>query len=308
MEKPPELRPFQNQTDVDVLHSGIEIKGAILEVEPRGAYDGDEYQLARLGKKQRNFGFWAPTAGGQYHWAAILAPKSSKGILSYITGWLIVLGWRSSIAAGSYLTGTTIQGVVVLTSPTYNPKTWHGTLLTWAVVIAGLGINTLVSRVLAKIETLILILHIVGFVAILMPLVYLAPHSSPQLVITEFVNARGWPTQGLSFFVGIVGSVVAFLGTNGAIHISEEVKNAAIVVPRSMIMSVLINGALGFDMLVAMVFCLGNIEKISSTPPTQYQFMAIFAQAAGSSSEASGMIAVIIFIFIWIVGYRSLNI
>ena len=52
MEKPPELRPFQNQTDVDVLHSGIEIKGAILEVEPRGAYDGDEYQLARLGKKQ----------------------------------------------------------------------------------------------------------------------------------------------------------------------------------------------------------------------------------------------------------------
>lgn len=240
----------------------------------------------------------APTAGGQYHWVAMLAPKSSQKILSYITGWLTVLGWQSSIAAGSYLTGTSIQGVVILTSPTYNPKSWHGTLLTWAVVIVGLGINTLVSSVLAKIETLILILHVVGFVAILTPLVYLAPHSSPRQVFTEFVNAGAWPTQGLSFFVGIVGSVFAFIGTDGAIHISEEVKNAAIVVPRSMILSVLINGALGFGMLVAMVFCLGNIEKISSTPPTQYPFMAVFAQAAGSSSGASGMIAVIIFMFI----------
>lgn len=52
MEKTQECRPLQNQTDVDVLHSGIEIKGATSEVEPRDAYDGDEDQLARLGKKQ----------------------------------------------------------------------------------------------------------------------------------------------------------------------------------------------------------------------------------------------------------------
>lgn len=219
-------------------------------------------------------------------------------MLSYITGWLTVLGWQACTAAASFLTGTSIQGVVVLTTPTYNPKNWHGTLLTWAVVICGLGINTFVSSVLAKIEALILILHIVGFVAILIPLVYLAPHSSPQEVFTVFVNAGAWPTEGLSFFVGVVGLVFAFLGTDGAIHMSEEVKNAAIVVPRSMILSVLINGVLGFGMLVAMVFCLGDIDKITSTPPTQYPFMAVFAQAAGSSSGGAGMVAVILFMFI----------
>lgn len=154
------------------------------------------------------------------------------------------------------------------------------------------------SSVLAKIETLILILHIVGFVAILIPLVYLAPHSSPQQVFTVFANAGGWPTQGLSFFVGLVGLVFAFLGTDGVIHISEEIKNAAIIVPHSMIMGVLINGVLGFGMLVAMVFCLGDIDKITSTPPTQYPFMAVFAQAAGSSAGGAGMVAVIIFMFI----------
>lgn len=240
----------------------------------------------------------APTAGGQYHWVAMLAPKSSQKVLSYITGWLTVLGWQACFASASYLTGTSIQGVVTLTSPTYDSKRWQGTLLTWAVVMCCLGVNTLVSSVLAKIEALILILHIVGFVAILIPLVYLAPHSSPQEVFTVFLNAGGWPTDGLSFFVGIVGFVFAFLGTDGAVHMSEEVKNAAIVVPRSMIIGVLINGVLGFGMVVAMVFCLGDVDKITSTPPIQFPFMAIFAQAAGSSSGGSGMVAVVIFLFL----------
>ena len=228
----------------------------------------------------------------------MLAPRSSQKILSYITGWLTVLGWQASMASAAFLTGTSIQGVVILTSPTYIPKSWHGTLLTWAVVICSLSVNTLVSSVLAKIETLVLILHIAGFLAILVPLVYLAPHSSPQEVFEVFANAGGWPTQGLSFFVGLVGFVFAFIGTDGAVHISEEVKNAAIVVPRSMIIGVLINGVLGFGMVIAMVFGLGDIDQIISTPPTQFPFMAVFAQAAGSSSGGAGMVALIIFMFL----------
>ena len=228
----------------------------------------------------------------------MLAPKSSARVLSYITGWLTVLGWQACITAASYLTGTGIQGVVILTVPAYNPKMWHGTLITWALVACAFGINTFVSTVLAKIETIVLILHIVGFVALLIPLVYLAPHSSPRDVFSLFVNAGDWPTQTVSFFVGIIGIVFAFVGTDGAIHMSEEVKNAALVVPHSMIVSVLINGALGFAMVIAVLFCLGDIDKITSTPPTQYPFMAIFAQAAGSNSGGAGMIAVILFMFV----------
>ena len=228
----------------------------------------------------------------------MLAPKSSQKILSYITGWLTALGWQASVASGAFLTGTTIQGIIIITSPTYDPKNWHGTLLAWAVAICAFGINTLVSSILAKIEVLILIVHIVGFVAILIPLVYLAPHSSPQQVFTAFINEGEWPTEGLSFFVGLVGTVFAFIGTDGAVHISEEVKNAATVVPRSMIFSVLINGMLGFSMLIATLFCLGDVDKITSTPPTQFPFMAIYTQAAGSSGGGAGMVAVILLMFL----------
>ena len=79
---------------------------------------------------------------------------------------------------------------------------------------------------------------------------------------------------------------------------SEEVKNAALVVPRSIVLSVLINRALDFGFLIAMVFCLGDIYKITSTPPTQYPYMAIFAQAAGSKSGGSGMVAVVLLMYI----------
>ena len=75
----------------------------------------------------------------------------------------------------------------------------------------------------------------------------------------------------------------------------EEVKNAALIVPQSMVLGVLINGALGFAMLVAMLFCLGDIDKITSMPPTQYPFMAMFAQAAGSNY---GTVAVTLFTYI----------
>ena len=249
----------------------------------------------------------APTAGGQYHWVAMLAPKSSRKVLSYITGWLTVLGWQANIAAASYLTGTAIQGIIILTSPSYSPRGWHGTLLTWAVAFCSFGINAVVTSVLAKIEILVMTLHVVVFVAILVPLVYLSPHVSPQQVFTVFTNAGGWSTQSLSFFVGIVGTVFAFLGADGAVHISEEVKNSNIVVPRSMVLSMVINGALAFGILLATLFSLGDVEKIISSPPVEFPFMAVFTQAAGSNSKGSGLVAIIVFMFVWatITSYAS---
>ena len=154
----------------------------------------------------------APTSGGQYHWVSMLAPRSCAKFLSYITGWLTVGGWQAAVASGGFLTGTLIQGLIALTVPSYNPKSWHGTLLFWAVIFFAVFINTIVSSLLPKFEGLILILHIIGFFAILIPLVYLGPHGSADEVFTTFLNGGGWPTQGLSFFVGLIGNVFAFVG------------------------------------------------------------------------------------------------
>lgn len=148
----------------------------------------------------------------QYHWVSMLAPRSSAKFLSYITGWLTVGGWQGAVASGGFLTGTLIQGLIVLTVPSYDPKGWQGTLLYWAVIFFAVFINTIVSSTLPKFEGLILILHIIGFFVILIPLVILGPHENSADVFKTWLNEGGWPTQGLSFFVGLVGNVFAFVG------------------------------------------------------------------------------------------------
>lgn len=73
---------------------------------------------------------------------------------------------------------------------------------------------------------------------------------------------------------------------------SEEITNAPVAVPRSIMLSVLINGTLGFSMLIAMLFCLGDIEA-ALVSPTGYPFMAIFLQATHSVAGTATMGAII---------------
>ncbi|KAL8783597.1 MAG: hypothetical protein Q9213_004526 [Squamulea squamosa] len=284
-----------------------------IELENQSSYDRDRDELARLGKKQvlkRNFGFMSMlgfsctimvtwegmlVSGGQYYWVAMLAPPTSRRFLSYITGWLNVIGWQALAASGAYLCATIIQGLIVLNNPTYNFQRWHGTLLLWAVICVAVLVNTVISSLLPKIECVILILHILGFFAVMIPLVYMAPHTTAKDVFTLFINGGGWQTTGLSFFVGLYGNVFAFLGTDAAIHMSEEIANASTNVPRSMITSILLNGILGFSMLIAVLFCSGDItaEAIIETP-TGYPFMAIFVQATQSIGGSTAMAVVIV--------------
>ncbi|KAJ5550591.1 choline transport protein [Penicillium sp. DV-2018c] len=234
----------------------------------------------------------APTSGGQYHWCSMLAPRSVMKIFSYITGWLTVIGWQATYATSCFLCGTLIQGLIVLTQSSYEPKNWHTTLLFWAVASFSVGINSVGGKLLPRFEGFILILHVLGFFAILIPLTYMADHGSAHEVFTQFLNLGEFPSQGLSFFVGMVGCVFAFAGGDAAVHMSEEITNASTAVPTSIMLSVLINGSLGFGMLLAMLFCLGDVGAALESP-TGYPFMAIFLQATGSVPGTAVMSSIV---------------
>jgi amino acid transporter len=72
---------------------------------------------------------------------------------------------------------------------------------------------------------------------------------------------------------------------------SEEIQNAPKVVPWSILVSVLMNGALGFAMLLAELFCLGDP---SASLKQQFPFMNIFLQATNSVTGAAIMVSIII--------------
>ncbi|GIJ86412.1 hypothetical protein Asppvi_005300 [Aspergillus pseudoviridinutans] len=237
----------------------------------------------------------APTSGGQYHWCAMLAPPNHMKFLSYMTGWVTVIGWQAAFASSSFLAGTQIQGAVRLGHELYQAQPWHGTLIMWAAVLLALGINLVGGKLLPRLETVILVVHLLGFFAILIPLTYMADHKSSHDVFLNFVNSGGFPTQGLSWFVGMTGCVFAFAGGDAAVHMAEEVRNASVAIPRAILLSVLINGALGFGMLIAVFFCLGDLDAALASP-TGYPYMEIFRQATNSTSGALGMTSILLII------------
>jgi len=238
-----------------------------------------------------------PLSGGQYHWVSILAPASSAKFLSYITGWLTVIGWQAGQASVAFISAQMIQGMIVLNHPDYTPTRWQGTLIFYGVIAFIVFINTYLARWLPKIGGLVLCVHILGFFAILIPLVYLAPHGSAHEVFTTFINGGGWATNGLSFFVGLTTSVFSFLGADSACHMAEEIHNASTIVPWAMISTVMLNGVMGFGMLIALLFCLGDIDD-ALTSPTGFPFIEIFRQATNSNAGTTVMTVLIMCLMI----------
>lgn len=72
---------------------------------------------------------------------------------------------------------------------------------------------------------------------------------------------------------------------------SEEIENAALVVPRSIMTGIMINGSLGFAMILTVLYRSGDIDAALAENPA-YPFMAIFKNAVGSSTAAAAMASV----------------
>ena len=163
---------------------------------------------------------------------------------------------------------------MVLNNPAYNPQRWHGSLIALALVLFSLFFNTVVVKFLPIIEGTILILHFAGFIAILVPLWVLAPHASAHAVFTEFNDGGNWHSIGLATLIGILSPTLSLIGPDAAVHMAEEVREASKTIPRIMVATAILNGALGFTMLVTVCFCIGSLDDVLSTP-TGYPFIQV---------------------------------
>ena len=74
---------------------------------------------------------------------------------------------------------------------------------------------------------------------------------------------------------------------------SEEIENPAISVPRSIVISIILNGCLGFGILLATVFGIGDVDAVLKTP-TGYPYMEVFLQATSSIKATTAMASIII--------------
>ena len=86
----------------------------------------------------------------------------------------------------------------------------------------------------------------------------LAP--TPKTVFTEFRNNAD---AGLSYLVGLLGPVVTLIDSDSVSHLSEELKDAAWVLPRSVVATALINYSLGFLMIITFMSTIRKYRQRS---------------------------------------------
>ncbi|EME41161.1 hypothetical protein DOTSEDRAFT_135799 [Dothistroma septosporum NZE10] len=238
-------------------------------------------------------GSMAPTTGGQYHWVSEFSPRKYQKILSYFVGWLGVLGWQALQASIAFQAGTIIQGLLVLNYPSYVYERWHGTLLVIAVLICGALFNIFLATRLHLVEGTILVVHVYGVFCILAPLWILSQRSTSDFAWRAFQDP-GWHSAGLSALIGMQASVVPLLGADASVHMSEELKDAAYTLPRSMMWATFLNGALGWLTAITVAYCIGDLESVVIATPTNYPFIQIFYNSTKSLPATNAMAAIIV--------------
>ena len=173
------------------------------------------------------------------------------------------LGWLASVASSVFVCGAQIQAMIQVTRPDYSFTNWQYTLLMLSLIIVTIFFNTWGASVLPAVEIASLIGHILAFFVVMIPLWILCPKNSAHDVFLDFENTSGY-NMGTAYLISQVYVMYCNLGSDSVVHISEEVEDASLVVPRCMWWSYLGNVALGIVMLITMLFCLGPLDNVVS--------------------------------------------
>ena len=154
-----------------------------------------------------------PTAGGQYHWVAIISwPKWSRGI-SYTTGWINTSGWVALTATGGLLGSTFIIDTINFYDATYEFHAWHQFLIYLGFNALALLINAFLNRLLPLFTQTAFYWSLAGFIIISITLFACASpdFQSGGFVYGHFINDVGWP-DGLAWLLGLLQGAFALTG------------------------------------------------------------------------------------------------
>ncbi|CZT22710.1 related to amino acid transporters [Ramularia collo-cygni] len=224
----------------------------------------------------------APTSGGQYHWVSEFAPPSLQKPLSYVVGWCCCLGWIAGVPSCCVQLAGMVQGLVVLVNPAANVSDpWKTTLILYAFILLAVGFNIFCAQHLPLAEGVLLFVHVFGFFVFLLTFWIMADHAPASQVFTQFNDGGGWGNIGLSCLIGLSTPVWCFIGPDAGAHMSEELRDASLQLPRAMMWATVLNGFLGITMLITFCFCITNLQTILESE-SSFPIVQVIQNATGS--------------------------
>ncbi|OBT75861.1 hypothetical protein VF21_04370 [Pseudogymnoascus sp. 05NY08] len=234
-----------------------------------------------------------PTAGGVYYWSAILSTRKWAPMVSFIDGWLTLVGnWTATLSinfSGSQL----ILSAITLWDEEYVPNQWQTVLMFWAVMLVCALVNTFGIKYLDMINQVCIYWTMGTVVIILVTLLAMADdRRSAAFVFTHYdASASGWPT-GWAFFVGLLQASYTLIGYGMVASMCEEVPNPQREVPRALVLSVAAAGITGLIFLIPLLFVLPDVKVLLSVANNQ-PIGLLFKTVTGSAGGAFGLLFLI---------------
>ncbi|HEV3385936.1 MAG TPA: amino acid permease [Gemmata sp.] len=215
-----------------------------------------------------------PTAGGLYHWAAILGGRG----WGWVTAWFNLAGLATLLAAVNVGTFVFAMGVF---DPDIEPDESTQFIVVVLITASQAAFNHLgirVTRVLTDLSGyLILLVTIVLTVALLI--------AAPELDFSRlwtFSNFSGLPAEKpvlprtesllLLFALGFLHAAFTITGFDASAHAAEETVGATRHVPRGIVRSVFVAGVFGWLLLCAVVLAMRDLPTVAEKGDKAFMF------------------------------------
>lgn len=224
-----------------------------------------------------------PTAGGVYHFSAILSSERYSLISSWLTGWFLLIGnWTYAVSvlfSGSQF----ILSVLGLKNVYYK----EDILLVLLVYFILLAIVTLINYKLSKYLEYInkaCIFWSIGTVlviGILLVIFSKITHSATH-ILGHFDNSRsGWPDP-IAFMVGMQSSAFTLTGYGMLFSMTDEVKNPEKNMPKGAVSAMCMSIAQGLLFLIPILIILPSLSVLLDENPEVMPIDIVFKTATES--------------------------
>lgn len=224
-----------------------------------------------------------PTAGGVYHFSAILSNDKYSLISSWLTGWFLLIGnWTYAVSvlfSGSQF----ILSIFGLKNVYYKEDVLF-VLLVYFILLTIVGIiNYKFSNYLEYINK-VCIFWSVGTVLVIgvLLVVFSKTTNSAGHILSSFDNSRsGWPDP-IAFMVGMQSSAFTLTGYGMLFSMTDEVKNPEKNMPRGAVSAMGMSVAQGLLFIIPILTILPSLTVLLDENPQLMPIDIVFKTATES--------------------------
>lgn len=224
-----------------------------------------------------------PTAGGVYHFSAILSNDKYSLVSSWFTGWFLLIGnWTYAVSvmfAGSQF----ILSIFGLKDIYYKEDVLLIEGIFFIILTLVGFINFKFSKYLEKINKACIAWSIYTILAIDVLLIFFAKRTnSIKDILTNFDNSRsGWP-DAFAFMIGLQSPSFTLTGYGMLFSMTDEVKNPERTMPKGAITSVLLSSVMGIVFIIPILVILPELRLLLDEFPEVMPIDLVFKLSTDS--------------------------